>query len=434
MPDPADLLASRARERLGLVLRGKYRLERLLGVGGTSAVYEAVHRNGNRVALKMLHPHVSLNGEVRRRFLQEGYAANNVGHPGVVRVLDDDTAEDGSTFVVMELLSGETLGARAERSGGILRDALVMQVACQLLDVLAAAHERGVIHRDIKPDNVFVTTSGAVKLLDFGLARVLDDADSATATMSGQVFGTPAFMPPEQALGRKQEIDARSDLWSVGATLFTLLSGKLVHEAETTNELLVYAASRPARPLSSVAPSVPAPVAAIVDRALRFAKGERWSSASAMRAAVAGVLVTVYHTAPPAPASVVAPAAGEAPRLGSGRRRSRVLYLGLGAAGLVIVGGIFLVRALLGSSGSGSSEALDGGPVDGASSTVVSAPAAAGASSSGSSSDSAVPAVVAPPPTGAAAEPGSTGKPPAGVPAKGKPQRPPAGRGAFEYQ
>src|SRR5262245_49973556 len=207
MADPVEALKKTAAARVGALLKGKYTLERLLGVGGMSAVYRAVHRNGNRVAVKILHPKISADSDVQRRFLQEGYAANNVDHPGVVRVLDDDIADDGSTFVVMELLEGETLGQQADRSGGTLPHRVVMSAAHQLLDVLAAAREKGILHRDIKPDNIFMTADGALKLLDFGLARMLDGPSFGNSTVDGTVFGTPAFMPPEQALGDKAEID-----------------------------------------------------------------------------------------------------------------------------------------------------------------------------------------------------------------------------------
>src|SRR5262249_31230490 len=158
--------------------------DRLLGIGGMAAVYAATHRNGSRGAIKMLHTEMSIDAEVKRRFLREGYVANAVDHPGTVKVLDDDTAEDGSVFIVMELLEGETLEARADRQGGRIPPGELLPLIDQLLDVLAAAHARGVVHRDIKPENVFVTTAGAVKLLDFGIAR-LRRGQGSMATVTG---------------------------------------------------------------------------------------------------------------------------------------------------------------------------------------------------------------------------------------------------------
>src|SRR3954469_14843641 len=146
-----------AQSRVGTRIRGKWRVDKLLGVGGMGAVYSATHRNGSRVALKVPHPQLSMLSDIRARFAREGYVANSVSHHGVVRVLDDDETEDGAAFLVMELLEGETADARARRVGGKLSldDALI--VADGLLDVLAAAHASGIVHRDIKPENVFLT-------------------------------------------------------------------------------------------------------------------------------------------------------------------------------------------------------------------------------------------------------------------------------------
>jgi eukaryotic-like serine/threonine-protein kinase len=296
---PVEALMQRAQTRVGAVLRGKYTIERLLGVGGMCAVYRAVHRNGNRVAVKMMHPHIAEDGDVVRRFLQEGYAANNVDHPGVARVLDDDTAEDGVAFIVMELLEGETLAQHAARSGGVLPHRVVMSVAHQLLDVLATAKDKGIIHRDIKPENLFVTGDGTIKLLDFGLARILDKPSVGQSTVDGSVFGTPAFMPPEQAIGERAEVDHQSDLWAVGATMFTLLTGKFVHEAQTPTQQLLFTASRPARSLAEAGPGLPRPIVALVDRALRFAKSERWPSARAMQEALEEAFPALYQAPPP---------------------------------------------------------------------------------------------------------------------------------------
>ena len=275
-----------ARARLGKVVCGKWRVEKLLGLGGMAAVYEAIHvKNSARVALKMLHPQLSVNEEVRKRFAREGYVANTVGHPGVPRVLDDDTAEDGSAFLVMDLLEGETADQRAERSGGKLLPQDVAGIGDAILDVLAAAHSRGIIHRDIKPENVFLTNDQRVILLDFGIARVIDQA-ATTETKNGEMMGTPAFMPPEQARGRANEMDATSDVWAVGATLFYLLAGRVVHTAETANEQLVAAATLPAPSLAQVTSGVPTPLVDVIDRSLEYTKGARYPDARAMQQAL----------------------------------------------------------------------------------------------------------------------------------------------------
>ncbi|HEX4515419.1 MAG TPA: serine/threonine-protein kinase, partial [Polyangiaceae bacterium] len=167
-----SVVEAAARRRVGTVLEGKYALEALLGYGGMAAVYRATHRNGHRVAVKILHPELSISEDVRARFLREGYVANKVDHAGAVRVIDDDVAEDGSVFLVMELLEGSTLEHRWQMAGRRLGVDEVVAWTVKLLDVLAAAHARGIVHRDIKPENLFVTERGELKVLDFGIARL----------------------------------------------------------------------------------------------------------------------------------------------------------------------------------------------------------------------------------------------------------------------
>jgi eukaryotic-like serine/threonine-protein kinase len=286
MEDEAEALKARARARIGQVLSEKWRLDKLLGVGGMAVVYAATHvNNGRRAAIKLLHAELSMTPEVRTRFLREGYAANKVEHPGTVAVLDDQVAEDGSVFLVMELLEGETLEDRRERVGS-LPPHEVLSLTDRLLDVLAVAHDKGVVHRDIKPENVFLTREGTVKVLDFGIARMRElQAARLTMTAAGAI-GTPAFMPPEQARGRWDDVGPRSDIWAVGATMFTLVSGRLVHNAETVNELMLAAMTRPAPPVSSVVPNLPPQVAAIIDRALAYDQNARWPDARSMQAAL----------------------------------------------------------------------------------------------------------------------------------------------------
>ena len=279
-------LILRAQERIGSTLRGKWRLDALIGVGGMAAVYAATHRNGNRAAVKLLHPELSLDSQGRSRFLREGRVANAVRHDGAVKVLDDDASDDGLVFLVLELLEGENLEERCVRLGGRLPENEVLWVADQLLDILAAAHSRGIVHRDIKPDNLFLTCSGSVKVLDFGIAHLRELSTATTPTYGGRTMGTPAFMAPEQARGLWDEVDFRSDLFAVGATMFLLLSGHEVHEGRTQNEQMLSAMTIPAPPLSSVVPGVADAVALVVDSALAFDKADRWPSAERMREAV----------------------------------------------------------------------------------------------------------------------------------------------------
>jgi serine/threonine protein kinase len=288
-------LQVRAEKRIGTVLCGKYRVERVLGVGGMAVVYAATHRNQKRVAVKMLHPELAIHGEIRARFLREGYAANTVDHPGAVAVLDDDVAEDGAAFLVMERLEGEEVDRLWEQRDLRLAVDVVLSIASQLLDVLVAAHAKSIIHRDIKPANLYITTDGTLKVLDFGIARLRDAAAGGqAATGTGMMLGTPAYMAPEQALGKSREIDGTTDNWSVGATMFSLLSGFFVHEGESATELVVRSATQPARSLAVVAPQIDRRVVEIVDRALGFEKSARWPNALAMRDAVRAAYAGIF--------------------------------------------------------------------------------------------------------------------------------------------
>jgi serine/threonine protein kinase len=246
-----------------------------------AAVYAASHRNGTTAALKVLHPQYAAQATLRERFLREAYIANKAGHEGVVKVHDDGVDDNGAPFLIMELLLGESTADRADRLGGTLPLADALWVGHELLAVLVSAHEQGIVHRDIKPDNVFWTDDGKIKVLDFGIARLREEAPTQR-TRTGMVFGTPGYMAPEQALGRWTDVDARTDLWAVGATIFNLITGQSVHEGETDNERLVNAATRPARSLGRAAPSVPNAIVELVDRSLSFDQRHRYPDAASM--------------------------------------------------------------------------------------------------------------------------------------------------------
>lgn len=288
-----DAQRMRAAAREGTLLKNKWRLTTLLGVGGVASVYAASHRNGSRAAIKILHPEYSSDTEVRSRFLLEGYAANTVDHSGAVRVLDDDRTDDGVIFVVMELLEGETLEQRAARNGGSLPCAEVLVAVSGVLDVLTAAHDKAVFHRDLKPDNIFLTESGDLKVLDFGLAHMSRPLNAPrSATRLGWMMGTPGFMPPEQVRGQWELVDGRSDLWAVGATMYALLSGRRVH-SEASEEDAFVAAVQPVPSLAKVAPNVPGDVVGIVDRALALDRATRFQTAPQMRLAISAALDTI---------------------------------------------------------------------------------------------------------------------------------------------
>ncbi len=274
---------------VGRILRDKWRIDRRIARGGMGTVFAATHRNnGSTAAIKVLHPEFNRDQDTRSRFLQEGYAANQVSHPGVVRILDDDVTEEGLAFLVMELLEGELLEQRRIRKGGKLPLAEVYELADQLLDVLAAAHAKGIVHRDIKPDNIFLTQQGRLKVLDFGFAQ-MKSGFRKEQTATGFLLGTPGFMAPEQAIGNRPLIDAQTDIWAVGATLFQLLSGEPVHAGESAAEMLVAAANFPARSITTLEAHLPTKLSQAVDRALAFDKKDRWPDARSMQNALKAV-------------------------------------------------------------------------------------------------------------------------------------------------
>ncbi len=268
-----------ARRLVGSTLNGKWTLDSLIGMGGMASVYAATHRNGRRAAVKLLATEYGRIPEVRERFLREGYVANRIGHPGVVGILDDDTSDSGQVYLVMELLEGDSFLERINRRS--LTPAQVVFIGEQVLEPLATAHRRGIIHRDIKPGNVFVCKDGRVKVLDFGLARVLEGSD-LEPTRDGLVLGTVPYLSPEQAIAKRDSVDWRSDIYGVGAMLFYALSGKYVHEANNQLDMLMATIKQPARSLAAVLPSIPPKVVELVDRALKYEPAERWQCAEDM--------------------------------------------------------------------------------------------------------------------------------------------------------
>ena len=272
-----------AEDRVGTVLDGRFHVEALLGVGGMAAVYAAKDPGGKRVALKVLHSNVASNAEVRARFLRESYVANSVGHEDVVHVHDHVLAEDETVFLVMDLLDGKTLEAFRVEQGGKLPPAWATRIVLDVLDALSAAHDKRIVHRDIKPDNVFLTVQGRTKLMDFGVARVMD---SVRLTASAALMGTPAFMSPEQASSRNKEVTPASDVWSVAAVLFLLLTGEEVHPAKTGPEQIIFAATQHARKIGTVLPSLPTALRDLIDCGLEYDAAKRFRTAGAMAKAL----------------------------------------------------------------------------------------------------------------------------------------------------
>jgi len=286
-PNIADQVAESAPQNLeaqrlvGSTLSGKWTLDRLIGMGGMASVYAASHRNGRRAAIKLLSPEYSRLAEVRERFLREGYVANHIDHPGVVAILDDEVTDDGRVYLVMELLEGESFLERIQSRS--LSTAQIVFIGQQVLEPLGQAHRRGIIHRDIKPGNVFVCRDGRIKVLDFGLARVLEGHD-LEPTRDGLVLGTVPYMAPEQARARRDDVDWRSDIYGVGAMLFYAISGRFVHQAKNQLDVLMATMKQPAPSLGVVCPSASPALVSLVDRALAFDKESRFQSAEEMSA------------------------------------------------------------------------------------------------------------------------------------------------------
>jgi tRNA A-37 threonylcarbamoyl transferase component Bud32 len=268
----------------GVEVAKRFRLERQLGEGGMGAVWAATHIVTHKaVALKFLHKKHD-DPDARRRVLREARAACAVQHPNVVSVHDVVEDEDGTPIIVMDLLRGESLADKLAREG-TLAPAEAIAIMTPVLSALTVAHGVGIVHRDLKPDNVFLVegVSANVRILDFGVAK-LSGKDAATKetnqlTQTGAMIGTPHYMSPEQAFG-ESDVDARADLWAVGAVLYECLAGVPPTDGQNLGQILKVLASGSIRPLSVRAPAVPRAVAAVVDGLLQIEKEQRPSSAA----------------------------------------------------------------------------------------------------------------------------------------------------------
>lgn len=287
---------AKALARVGSIVDGRYQLTRLLGSGASGAVYDATHRyTDRRVALKLLHPELNESREHVGRFLREVRAMSALTHPGVATILDAGRTEDDVPYLVTEFLEGSDMAQLMD--DGPLAQAEVVDIGVQLLDALAAAHALNIVHRDVKPDNVFLVPRGTqtpqVKLLDFGVAKRLNTNSSVHLTAAGTTVGTPHYMSPEQARG--DAVDHRSDLWSVGALLFHALSGEPPYDDPRTHRLLVRIATEAPPSLGALCPNVPIEVVQIVDKALETDVEKRWQSAGEMANALALCGYSSFH-------------------------------------------------------------------------------------------------------------------------------------------
>ena len=283
---------------IGLMIAGKYRLERPLARGGMGSVWVARHLGLDMpVAIKFMDVGMASLEESLVRFEREAKLSARIRSPHVVEVLDCGT-DHGQPYIVMELLLGEHLGERLRREGRLwLPDAVA--IVLQVAKALRRAHEAGVVHRDLKPANVFlsrVDDDEIVKLLDFGIAK--SDRDDGEVTKTGVVLGSPSYMSPEQVRGIKY-IDHRSDLWSLGVVLYRALTGQMPFQGESNLDVALRISGDPCVPATSLAPDLPPEVDALFARALARDREDRFQSAREMAKAVAGLTAQADRAAAP---------------------------------------------------------------------------------------------------------------------------------------
>jgi serine/threonine-protein kinase len=272
----------------GHLLGGKYRIVRRIGVGGMGSVYEARHAGlGTPVAIKVLLPQLSKVPTVADRFRREAQVSATLKSPHVIQVTDVDQLPDGRPYLVMELLEGESLQEYLEKHETLSREEAV-DIGLQILLGLECAHALGVVHRDLKPGNVFLDERGVgriAKLLDFGVAKVKASPEFQALTRPGMVMGTPEYMAPEQAFSADQA-DARSDVYSVGVMLYEMLSGALPAEGSLPIAVAHQVMTNQVRPLRERCPGLPEGLFTLVHRAMQADRGARFENALEMRRAL----------------------------------------------------------------------------------------------------------------------------------------------------
>ncbi|NOJ78802.1 serine/threonine-protein kinase [Myxococcus xanthus] len=348
---------------VGTVLGQKYRLRQRIGVGGMGTVYEAEQLDGGRtVAVKVLRQHLLGEPAVHARFRREAQATAGMKHPNIVEVMDFHDAPDEPPFLVMELLKGQTLKSLLKQEG-LLPVGRAAAIAHQLATALVAAHHAGVVHRDIKPDNIFLVDTGTealhVKLLDFGVARLMHEDDAtALGTEAGAWVGTPSYMAPEQI--RCRPVDGRADIYSLGACLYQMVTGQRPIDVADNVALLSAVMHQVPAPLSGVRTDVPDGFSQVVARTLEKDPATRYADSRELAQAlepwihaapVAAPQPEVASAAPPEPATTApvpaTPVAAEHAATPHTRSRLQTLLMVASAlaVGLAATGGLVLTAS-----------------------------------------------------------------------------------------
>jgi len=326
---------------IGTVLGESYRVTRLIGVGGMGSIYEAAHtRVKKRVAIKLMSKELAAYPELLARFRREVKVTTELHHPHIVDVVDFGEAPTGEPYLVMEYLDGEDLDHCLERVGR-LPLATVVNIIKQLASALSVAHGEGVVHRDLKPGNVFLLKAQDggvfVKLVDFGISKVLK-AGVTQLTMARDVFGTPEFMAPEQAAGRIALIDHRSDQWALASLAWLALSGQHAFSKKEVSETLNQVVAGDPTPLPPEhAHRIPREVDKVIRRALSKLREDRFPTVSAFARAFEAAAADTKRPSRPS---------GPRPFLDAPRRRSRTgTWLSIGGIGVALAAAAWTFRA-----------------------------------------------------------------------------------------
>jgi eukaryotic-like serine/threonine-protein kinase len=283
---------------------GAYKVLRKIGEGGMGAVFLGEHTLlGRKAAIKVLLPSLSANESIVRRFFNEARAVTQISDPGIVQVFDFGHHTDGSAFLVMELLEGESMTTRLRRIKrfSVADCVRLMRMTCTSL---AAAHAKGIVHRDLKPDNIFIVGDPAVtggerpKILDFGIAKLSGDVPDMHKTRTGALIGTPVYMSPEQCRGAG-EIDQRSDIYSIGCVMFRLLAGRPPFEGEGSGDVIAAHLREPAPFAAAFAPDLPDMIDLILQRCLQKDPAQRFQSMTELAQALGQAETMLHHSSQP---------------------------------------------------------------------------------------------------------------------------------------